>query len=98
MNTTALLKSLNQVAQFSRGEIKLKTTVVVPPLVDVKKLRGQIGLTQEQFAERYGFSKAAIRNWEQGQRVPEGPARTLLALIERNPKLIERELRQLQTA
>ncbi len=98
MDAKALTKSLKEVAQFERGELRLKTTAVVPPLIDVKQLRSAIGLSQSEFANRFGFSTAAIRNWEQGLRDPEGPARTLLALIERNPKLIEREIRQLQTA
>lgn len=98
MNAKALTKSLEEVARFERGEVQLKTTAVVPPLIDVKRLRSAIGLSQSEFASRFGFSTAAIRNWEQGLRDPEGPARTLLALIERNPKLIEREIRQLQTA
>ena len=76
----------------------MKTTADVPPLIDIKRLRSAIGLSQSEFAARFGFSTAAIRNWEQGLRDPEGPARTLLALIERNPKRIEREIKHLQTA
>lgn len=98
MDAKVLTKSLEEVARFERGEIQLKTTEVVPPLIDVKRLRSDIGLSQAEFAARFGFSTAAIRNWEQGLREPEGPARTLLALIERNPRLIETEIRKLRTA
>lgn len=98
MDAKVLKKSLEEVIRFERGELQLKTTEVVPPLIDVKKLRADIGLSQSDFAARYGFSTAAIRNWEQGLREPEGPARTLLALIERNPQLIEREISKLRAA
>jgi putative transcriptional regulator len=98
MDAKALIRSLDDVARFERGEIELKTTAVIPPMIDVKKLRSEVGLSQNAFASRFGFSTAAIRNWEQGLREPEGPARTLLALIERNPKLIENEIKKLRTA
>ena len=98
MNAKALIRSLEEVSRFERGEIKLRTTQVVPLLIYVKTLRSNLGLSQREFAERYGFSAAAIRNWEQGLREPEGPARTLLALIERNPRLIESELKKLRVA
>ena len=98
MNAQTLIKSLGEVSRFERGEIELRTTHVAPPLVDVKTLRSKLGLSQREFASRYGFSTAAIRNWEQGIREPEGPARTLLALIERNPGLIESELKKLRVA
>ncbi len=98
MDTKLLASALKEVAQFERGELALKTTEVFPPMVDVKKLRSDIGVTQREFADRFGFSSAAIRNWEQGVREPEGPARVLLALIKRNPQLIESELKKLRSA
>lgn len=98
MDAKTLNKSLNEVLAFERGEIDLKTTEVAPPLIDVKRLRAKIGLSQSEFASRFGFSAAAIKNWEQGIRQPEGPARILLALIEQNPKLIEKEIKKLQAA
>jgi putative transcriptional regulator len=47
------------------------------------------GLSQAAFALRIGVPVATIRNWEQGQRSPQGPARILLALLERNPRIVE---------
>jgi putative transcriptional regulator len=38
------------------------------------------------------FSFASVRNWEQGHRRPEGPARVLLKLIEREPAFVLRTL------
>ena len=50
-------------------------------------------LTPEQFAARFGFSLDSIQNWEQGHRRPEGPARTLLAVIAKNPRAVEDAIR-----
>jgi putative transcriptional regulator len=37
-------------------------------------------------------SVATLRNWEQGHRSPTGPARVLLALLDRNPRIVEETL------
>ena len=95
MNTKSLAFSLDAIAQHERGEIQLKSTEVIPPVVDVRNVRDALGLSQKDFASRFGFSVASVRNWEQGLREPEGPARLLLALIQQNPQYVERELRKL---
>lgn len=74
------------------------TTLSVPQAVDVKVIRCKLNLSQEQFAERFGFPVSTIRNWEQGHRQPEGPARLLLKMIERNPKYVEKEIQGLLVA
>jgi putative transcriptional regulator len=56
--------------------------------VDVKALRAKLGMTQEQFAARFGFSTATLRHWERGDRTPHGPALVLLNVIERNPAAV----------
>ena len=48
---------------------------------------------QAEFASKFGFSSASVRNWEQGRRRPEGPARVLLAVIDRHPDAVEDALR-----
>ncbi|MEO8247768.1 MAG: helix-turn-helix domain-containing protein [Burkholderiales bacterium] len=96
MNVENLARSLEEVQAHARGETKLKVTEIRPPRVDVKRIRASLGdVSQKEFARRYGLSLAAVRNWEQGLREPEGPARTLLALIERNPEFILREVEKL---
>ncbi len=59
-----------------------------PRAVDVKALRAKVGMTQEQFAARFGFSTATLRHWERGDRQPHGPALVLLNVIERNPQAV----------
>ena len=59
----------------------------MPEDVDVKSIRGKLGMTQEQFTS-FGFSLSAIRRWESNRRTPEGPARVLLMVIARNPGVV----------
>jgi putative transcriptional regulator len=70
---------------------KVKPRIVyTPPLPDVRRIREQMGLTQAEFAKRFGLSQRTVEQWEQGRAVPDRPARVLLAVIERNPRAVER--------
>jgi putative transcriptional regulator len=60
--------------------------------IDVPGIRKRTGLTQEGFAESIGVSVATLRNWEQGRRNPDGPARVLLAMLEKDPGFVSRTL------
>ena len=70
--------------------------VRIPSDVDVKAIRRELNLSQQAFAETYGFSLGAVRNWEQGLRVPERAARLLLLLIRDERRAVHRMLRRLQ--
>jgi putative transcriptional regulator len=48
-------------ARRARGELRSRRAV------DVAAIRAKLGLTQEAFAARFGFSKGAVRDWEQGR-------------------------------
>ena len=54
----------------------------------VRDLRRRARLTQTEFAARLGVPVETIRNWEQGKRVPRGPARALLAVIAHAPETV----------
>jgi putative transcriptional regulator len=54
----------------------------------VRDLRRRARLTQMEFASRLGVPVETIRNWEQGKRMPRGPARALLAVIAHAPEAV----------
>lgn len=60
--------------------------------VDVAAIRAKTGLSQDRFAKAFQISPHTLRNWEQGRRVPEGPARALLMAIDRDPQAVMRAL------
>lgn len=62
--------------------------VHTPEKMDVKAIRKAQGLTQVQFAQRYGFSASAVRDWEQNRRQPEAAARVLLKVIQKRPDAV----------
>ena len=64
-----------------------------PPSPDqVRALRAKLGLSQAQFARRFGFTLDTVQQYEQGRRRPSGPASTLLRVIEADPDAVERAL------
>jgi putative transcriptional regulator len=96
MNKTArrISRGLRQAIAYAEGKATVgRYRVHVPRDLDVKALRTKLGLTQEQFAARFGFSVNTLRHWEHGTRRPEGPTRAYLLVIERAPRAVERALR-----
>lgn len=67
-----------------------KVRIMVP--TDVKAIRAKFGLSQEQFARAFALKLATLRDWEQERRMPHGPARTLLQIIDREPAAVRRAL------
>lgn len=65
-------------------------------LLDIAALRKSLGLSQAEFALRYGLDRRSVENWEIGRRQPRGAALTLLRLIEREPARLARMVRALQ--
>jgi len=55
---------------------------------NAKEIRTKYNLTQNEFAKLLNISVATLRNWEQGRRRPEGPARVLLNVAQRHPEVL----------
>jgi putative transcriptional regulator len=63
-------------------------TAAATQVPEVRTLRRRAQLTQTEFAARLGVPVETIRNWEQGKRMPRGPARALLAVIAHAPDTV----------
>lgn len=72
-----------------RPESLKRTTIEA---LDVRDVRESLGMSQAQFAEFLDISKRTLEKWEQGSRSPVGAARTLLRVIQHDPKLVMRAL------
>ncbi|HEY1933298.1 MAG TPA: helix-turn-helix domain-containing protein [Acetobacteraceae bacterium] len=78
---------------FAAEEILAAGRRIAPDAIeDVRRLRARLGLSQQAFAARFGFSVDAIRQYESRRRQPTGPARTLLRVIAREPDAVTRAL------
>ncbi|MCB1234492.1 MAG: helix-turn-helix domain-containing protein [Verrucomicrobiae bacterium] len=82
-----LVESVKQMGTIMRGEeIPHRRTVL--GAIDVKALRKRIGLSQGEFSRMIGVSIKTLQNWEQGRREPEGPAKALLRVVEKEPQAV----------
>jgi len=88
-----LLSSVRQAGQIRRGQRKPSRVTHFRP-TDVKSLRADLGQSQSEFAVMIGVSVATLRNWEQGRRVPVGPALALLRVTAHNPAAVVQALHQ----
>lgn len=82
-----LVASVKQVGRIRRGRQPGSRTFDVKP-DDIKGIRRRLGKSQVEFALMIGVSPATLRNWEQGRRTPEGPARALLKVAAANPRAV----------
>jgi putative transcriptional regulator len=87
-----IIQGLREAAAHARGTKVPSLRLHVPKQIDVCAIRRRTGLSQKAFSSRIGVSTGTLRNWEQGRRNPEGPARVLLAMLARNPRVVEETL------
>ncbi|MBJ6752712.1 helix-turn-helix domain-containing protein [Geomonas anaerohicana] len=82
-----LLESVKQGAAIMKGETEPSRSFDFPE-TEVRALRERFGLSQDKFANLVGISVGTLRNWEQGRRKPEGPARVLLRIALLHPEAL----------
>jgi putative transcriptional regulator len=86
-----LVTSVKQAGKIRRGTARPSRLFRFKP-ADVKAIRLQLDQSQTEFALMIGVSVATLRNWEQGRRSPEGPARALLKVAAEQPDAVRRAL------
>ena len=88
-----LIAAAKEARAIIRGEADPATyRIHVPVDVNVKALRRKLRLSQDEFARRYGFTPARVRDWEQGRSRPDGAVRAYLLVIDREPEAVARAL------
>lgn len=93
-----IIKGMEEAIGYMRGK-KLRVAVhkvEIPDEIDVRAIRKKLKLSRQEFANRFGFSARTLQHWEQSDRHPQGPARILLLLLQREPTTIEEILRRAQ--
>jgi len=87
-----ILASVRKVRAFARGEAREGFVVHVPDEVNVRAIRKRLALSRVEFANRFGFSADAVKEWEIGRRKPDRSARVLLKIVEHEPDAVRRAL------
>ncbi len=89
MKTNRIVESMKEAVAISKGEMPENSyRIHIPEKINVKSIRERMGLSQAAFANRFGLSVFAVRNWEQGKRQPDPAARAYLKVIEKAPQLV----------
>lgn len=60
--------------------------------INVREIRQNVGMTQTEFAQTFGFSVGTLRYWENGLRAPTGSALVLLNVMAKEPEAVLRAL------
>jgi putative transcriptional regulator len=88
-----LMKGMKEASTFMRSGKLKGGKIHIPSEIDAAAIRAKTGLSQINFAQQIGVSVATLRNWEQGRRVPDGPAQVLLSLLNKDPDIVRRTLK-----
>jgi putative transcriptional regulator len=86
-----LVESIKQAGEIKKGARKpSRTKEYKTP--NIKDIRKKLRVSQVEFALMIGVSTSTLQNWEQGRREPEGPAKALLKIAEKDPEAVIKAL------
>jgi putative transcriptional regulator len=88
----AVKRGLDEMVAIEKGEREPVRVHRFFTRKDIKALRKKAGVSQRAFAATLGVSNRTLQNWEQGRRIPTGPAMNLLRLYEAMPEAITKVL------
>jgi putative transcriptional regulator len=89
-----ILEGLHETLAFAKGRpTKGRASLMVNGQeIDIRKLREQLGMTRDEFAQAFYFTKKTVQNWEQGIRQPKEHSLAYLRLIAADPKGVYQRL------
>jgi len=77
---------------LTRRELHDLQPVAVNETPNLTELRQRLHMSQGAFATLFGIPLATLKDWEQGRRKPDAPARAYLRVIAQNPKAVRNAL------
>jgi putative transcriptional regulator len=88
----SIRSGLEEAVAHAQGK-PIKATIHEFGPMDVKAIRGKVGMSQSEFASSFGISLGTLRHWERGDRQPHGPAKVLLTVLAKEPEAVLHALR-----
>lgn len=86
-----LTESMQQAGEILRGE-RAPSREFNVDAERVMEVRKATGLSQTKFAEIIDVPVRTLQNWEQGRRVPTGPAKAFFRVLSYDPKYVMKAL------
>lgn len=87
----SISQGLQEAIDLNDGK-KVAAKIHRAPKVNVAEIRGNLGMTQMEFAAKFCISVSTLRHWERGDRNPQGPALALLNVVAKEPQAVLRAL------
>ena len=87
----SMIRGMEEALAFSGGS-ETGAVVHIPADIDVQRIRAKMNMSQGDFAKMFGFSARTVQDWEQGRRVPTGPTKLFLHVIDHEPEAVRRAL------
>jgi len=88
-----IIKGAEQALAYLKGDkTKGRAYKVRIRDIDVKAIREKLHMTQEVFSETFAIPVSTLKKWETNHRVPEGPTKAYLTVIEKNPRAVKNAL------
>ena len=87
-----LVAAAKEALEHSEGKINLRTTkfpvspvceIITPD--EVREIRKNLNMSQSVFAMVIGVSKKSVESWESGRYKPDGAARRLITILQKDP-------------
>jgi len=82
----SIKKGLEDVLAWKQGK-RPNAIVHKFSAMDVAKIRKKTKMSQKEFSTSFRIPLSTLRQWEQGKRVPQGPAQALLMIVDKNAKM-----------
>ena len=87
----SMIRGMEEALAFAKGD-KVDAVVHIPEEINVRRIRKKMNMSQDTFAETFGFSVRTVQDWEQGRRVPTSPSKNFLFVIDQEPDAVKRAL------
>ena len=95
--TNEIVKGAEDALGFLRGDSsKGRAHKVRTKEIDVKAIRTRLHMTQAVFSETFAIPVSTLKKWETNNRVPEGPTKAYLMVIDKNPKAVQSALSRIR--
>jgi putative transcriptional regulator len=92
-----LIEAMQEALDHSEGKIELRaSTLNISPVCEIispdeiKATRKDLGMTRDVFAVILGVSENTVESWETGIYAPDGSARRLITVLQKDRKFPER--------
>ena len=79
----SIKKGTEEAIAWKKGK-KTGARVHAYAAMDVAKIRKKTKLSQREFSASFFIPLSTLKQWEKRQRIPQGPAQTLLKIIDKN--------------